>query len=58
MRGGGLELRALDAAAEKEVKKAEKLLETRGKEVLRSDAHECANYLVSINLLQEMGSRP
>jgi len=40
------------------VKQAKKKLEIRRKDVLRADTHEYANYLASIHLLQEMGSRP
>lgn len=37
-------------------KTAKKKLEIRRKEVLRSDPHEYANYLVSLNLLQQIGA--
>merc|ERR1719311_676345 len=41
-----------------QVKNEKKKLEIRRKDVLRADTHEYANYLASIHLLQEMGSRP
>lgn len=39
-----------------QTKTAKKKLEIRRKEVLRSDPHEYANYLVSLNLLQQIGA--
>lgn len=39
-----------------QTKTAKKKLEIRRKEVLRSDPHEYANYLVSLNLLQQIGT--
>jgi hypothetical protein len=46
------ELKAEEREIAKKIQKAKKKLEIRRKEVLRLEAHEFANYLVSLNLLQ------
>lgn len=47
------DVRRQEHQRQKQVKRANKQLEIRRKEVLRSDPHEYANYLVSLHLLQQ-----